>query len=86
MITKKNQHSAQRKEKARFYQKLEETGADLIVANDIGSRYQKNPNNNNVIIVEYNSEKKAIKTKNSGWKRKDRIAKFIRKEIESKLK
>lgn len=66
--------------------KLEQTGADLIIANDIGSRYQKNPNNNNVISVEYDSGKKTIKTKISGWKNKGRIAKFIRKEIESKLK
>ena len=66
--------------------KLEQTGADLIIANDIGSRYQKNPNNNNVIAVEYDSDKKTIKTKSSGWKNKEKIAKFIRKEIESKLK
>ena len=67
--------------------KLEQTGADLIIANDIGSRYQKNPNNNNVIAVEYDSsDKKKIKTKSSGWKSKEKIAKFIRKEIESKLK
>ena len=66
--------------------KLEQTGADLIIANDIGSRYQKNPNNNNVITVEYDSGKKTTKSKSSGWKNKERIAKFIRKEIESKLK
>ena len=66
--------------------KLEQTGADLIIANDIGSKYQKNPNNNNVTAVEYDSERKTIKSKSSGWKSKERIAKFIRKEIESKLK
>ena len=66
--------------------KLEQTGADLIVANDIGSRYQKNPNNNNVISVEYDLKRKNVKSKSSGWKNKERIAKFIRKEIESKLK
>ncbi|MFB5615263.1 MAG: bifunctional phosphopantothenoylcysteine decarboxylase/phosphopantothenate--cysteine ligase CoaBC, partial [Candidatus Nitrosomaritimum yanchengensis] len=31
--------------------KLEESNADMIIANDIGSKYQKNSNNNEVLIV-----------------------------------
>jgi len=61
--------------------KLQELNADLIIANDIGSsRYKKNPNNNEVLIVN------SGKVKSSGWKSKQKIAKFIRKEIENKLK
>ena len=61
--------------------KLQESNADLIIANDIGSsRYKKNPNNNEVLIVN------SGKVKSSGWKSKQKIAKFIRKEIENKLK
>lgn len=32
--------------------KLKESDADLIIANDIGTKYQKNPNNNQIIIVD----------------------------------
>ena len=60
--------------------KLKESNADLIIANDIGTKYQKNPNNNQIIIVD---EKKATI---SGWKRKEKIVKIIRKEIEKKIK
>ena len=61
--------------------KLHKSKADMIVANDIGSlRYKKNPNNNEVLIID------SGKTKSSGWKNKQKIAKFIRKEIENKLK
>ncbi len=45
--------------------KLRESKADLIIANDIGTRYQKNPDFNEIIIV--NSKK----TVHSGWKRKE---------------
>ncbi|MDH3676802.1 MAG: bifunctional phosphopantothenoylcysteine decarboxylase/phosphopantothenate--cysteine ligase CoaBC [Nitrosopumilus sp.] len=63
------------------HKKLKESNADMIVANDIGSsRYKKNPNNNEVLIVD------SKKIKSSGWKNKQKIAKFIRKEIENKLK
>ena len=68
---KKLEESARKKQK--------EAKADLIIANDIGARYQKNPDFNEIILV--NSKK----TVSSGWKRKDRIAKFIRKEIEKRL-
>ncbi len=68
---KKLEESARKKQK--------EAKADLIIANDIGTRYQKNPDFNEIILV--NSKK----TVSSGWKRKDQIAKFIRKEIEKRL-
>lgn len=59
--------------------KLKESGADMIIANDIGSKYQKNSNNNEVLIIG------SGKVHSSGWKKKEKIAKFIRKEIERKL-
>ena len=68
---KKLEESARKKQK--------EAKADLIIANDIGTRYQKNPDFNEIILV--NSKK----TVSSGRKRKDQIAKFIRKEIEKRL-
>jgi len=68
---KKLEESARKKQK--------EAKADLIIANDIGARYQKNTDFNEIILV--NSKK----TVSSGWKRKDQIAKFIRKEIEKRL-
>ena len=59
--------------------KLKESGADMIIANDIGSKYQKNSNNNEVLIIG------SGKVHSSGRKKKEKIAKFIRKEIERKL-
>jgi len=59
--------------------KLKETHADLIVANDIGLQYQKNPDQNNVIVVDLHNESV------SGWKNKEKIARFIREEIEQRL-
>lgn len=59
--------------------KLRESNADLIVANDIGlKKYRKNPDYNNVIIVD---SKKSVQ---SGWKKKLDIVKFVRKEIEKR--
>jgi len=60
--------------------KMRETKADLIIANDIGARYQKNPDYNEIILV--NSKK----TVSSGWKRKEKLAKIIRKKLEKILK
>jgi phosphopantothenoylcysteine decarboxylase/phosphopantothenate--cysteine ligase len=61
--------------------KLRESSADMIIANDIGSiRYKKNPQNNQVIIVD--SEKNV----SSKWTSKEKIAKIIRKQIEVKIK
>jgi len=53
---------------------------DLMGANDVGTpRYRKNPENNEVLIVD------SKKVQASGWKSKEKIAKFIRKEIERKI-
>lgn len=61
--------------------KLQESNADIIIANNIGSsRYKKNSNNNEVLIID------SGKVRSSGWKKKQKIVKFIRKEIEKKLK
>ena len=59
--------------------KMKESGADIIIANDIGFKYQKNPNNNEVLIVD------SKKTVSSGWKQKEKVVKFIRREIEKRL-
>jgi phosphopantothenoylcysteine decarboxylase/phosphopantothenate--cysteine ligase len=61
--------------------KLKESSSDIIIANDIGtSRYKKNSQNNQIIIVD--SKKNIV----SGWMKKEKIAKIIRKQIELKLK
>jgi len=61
--------------------KLRDSSSDMIVANDIGSpRYKKNPKNNQVIII---NSKKVLST---SWVNKQKIAKFIRKQIESNIK
>ena len=59
--------------------KLKESHADLIFANDIGVQYQKNPDQNNVIAVDLHNESV------SGWKNKEKIARFIRHELEQRL-
>jgi len=59
--------------------KMKESGADIIVANDIGKKYQKNTDNNQVLII---NNKKII---SSGWKKKEKIVKIIKKEIEKNL-
>jgi phosphopantothenoylcysteine decarboxylase/phosphopantothenate--cysteine ligase len=60
--------------------KLKESSSDIIIANDIGtSRYIKNSQNNQIIIVD--SEKKIT----TGWMKKEKIAKIIKKQIESKI-
>ena len=60
--------------------KMKECKADLMVANDVGStRYRKNPENNEVLIID------SKKVQASGWKSKEKIAKFIRKEIERRI-
>ena len=59
--------------------KLDESGADMIVANDIGTRYRKNPSQNNVIVIDSDTESE------SGWKDKEKIAKFICNKIEKRF-
>lgn len=62
-------------------QKINESNADMIVANDIGSmRYKKNPESNEVLIID------SHKVISSGWIKKEKIAKLIRKEIEKRIK
>ena len=61
--------------------KMNESAADMIVANDIGSiRYKKNSESNEVLVID------SHKVISSGWVKKEKIAKFIRKEIEQRLK
>lgn len=62
------------------HKKLKDTGADMIIANDIGGKYQKNTNYNQITIVD---SKKAI---TSSWSKKEKIVKIIKKEIEKKIK
>ena len=59
--------------------KIKESGADLVIANDVGKRYKKNTSVNEVLAVD--SETVA----SSGRKRKEDIAKFIRREIECRM-
>jgi len=59
--------------------KLKESEADMMIANDIGSKYLKNTNNNEVFIID------SKKVRSSGWTKKEKIVKFICREIERKL-
>ena len=60
--------------------KLRESNSDIIVANDIGVKYQRNPELNQVLIVD-----KHGKVIDSGRKNKKDISKFIRRQIEKNL-
>ena len=60
--------------------KLKESHADIIVANDIGSTYQKDPAKNNVVVID--AQNQSI----SGWKDKEKIAKFILRQIEERAR
>jgi len=60
-------------------EKMKESKADLIIANDIGEKYQKNPDYNEILLVN------SGKTVSSGWKRKEKLAKLIKKELEKIL-
>jgi len=61
--------------------KIKESNADLIVANDVGiKKYKENPDYNNVIMID------SKKTIESGWKLKLKIARFIRHELERRIK
>lgn len=60
--------------------KLNESDANMIVANDVGSiRYRKDTGSNEVLIID------SGKVISSGWIKKEKIARFIRKEIERRL-
>lgn len=60
--------------------KLEESCADLIIANDIGKKYRKDPSKNNVILVD--SKKESM----SGWKDKGEIARLVCRDIEYRFR
>jgi len=61
--------------------KMNESNADMIIANDIGlKRYKKNPESNEILIIDSN------RVISSGWMKKEKIAKLIIKEIENKIK
>ena len=60
--------------------KLQESNCDVIIANDIGAEYQKNKEQNQVLIID-----KSDKIIDSGRKKKEEISKFIRKQIEKKF-
>jgi phosphopantothenoylcysteine decarboxylase/phosphopantothenate--cysteine ligase len=60
-------------------EKMYQSGCDLVIANDIGTKYKKNPDYNNVIVV----NSKTISE--SGWKSKSKVVKFIRNEIEKQI-
>ena len=59
--------------------KLQESRADMVVANDIGSKYTKNSENNQVLVVSPNGKVWSRR------QRKEKIAKFIRKQIEKEF-
>jgi len=60
--------------------RLKDVDANIMIANDIGSKYQKNPDYNQILIID---NKKIV---SSGLKKKEKIIKLIRKEIEKKIK
>jgi len=60
--------------------KLRESSADIIIANDIGAKYQKDLQYNEVLIIDSSG-----KVVSSGRKKKAEISKFIRRQIENRL-
>jgi phosphopantothenoylcysteine decarboxylase / phosphopantothenate---cysteine ligase len=60
--------------------KMQESDSDMIIANDIGVKYQKNREQNQVYVID-----RSGKITDSGRKNKLEISKFIRKQIEKKL-
>ena len=64
----------------RARRRLKESGADLIVANDVGDpRYARDPSHNEVLVVD------AGGARSSGWRRKEEIAGMITGEIEARM-
>ena len=59
--------------------KLQETGADMVIANDIGAEYSRNSENNQVLVVSSNGKVWSRRQK------KEKIARFIRKQIEKEF-
>mgnify|MGYP003297871635 FL=1 len=64
---------------SRAKKKLKDSKADMIVANDIGRNYNKDPNYNEIIIVDSKSTTKIPRTK------KERLSKIICKNIEKRI-
>lgn len=60
-------------------EKIKESGADLVIANDVGKRYRKDTSVNEVFAVDSET------VTPSGRIRKEDIAKFIRREIECRM-
>lgn len=60
--------------------KMQESDSDMIIANDVGAKYQKNREQNQVYVID-----RSGKITDSGRKNKLEISKFIRKQIEKKL-
>jgi phosphopantothenoylcysteine decarboxylase/phosphopantothenate--cysteine ligase len=60
--------------------RLKESSADMIIANDIGTKYQKDTRYNEVLMIDSSG-----KVTSSGRKKKAEISKFIRKQIEKSL-
>jgi len=63
----------------RAKKKLKDSKADMIVANDIGRDYNKDPNYNEIIIVDSKSTTKIPRTK------KERLSKIICRNIEKRI-
>ena len=59
--------------------KLKESNADLIIANDIGRKYNKDTNYNEIIIVDSNGTTSIPRTK------KEKLSKIICKNIEKRF-
>ncbi|HXG14323.1 MAG TPA: bifunctional phosphopantothenoylcysteine decarboxylase/phosphopantothenate--cysteine ligase CoaBC [Candidatus Nitrosotenuis sp.] len=59
--------------------KMKESHADMIIANDVGTKYTKNPDYNEIHIID---DTKVI---SSGRKTKDQIVKLIKRQLESRL-
>ncbi|MEM2785121.1 MAG: bifunctional phosphopantothenoylcysteine decarboxylase/phosphopantothenate--cysteine ligase CoaBC [Candidatus Nitrosotenuis sp.] len=59
--------------------KMKESYADMIIANDVGTKYAKNPDYNEIHIID---DTRVI---SSGRKTKDQIVKLIKRQLESRL-
>lgn len=59
--------------------KMAESGADLMIANDVGSRYRGARDRNEVIAVDGDG------AASSGWRSKEAVAEFIKREIGKRL-
>lgn len=59
--------------------KMRESHADMIIANDVGTKYAKNPDYNEIHIIDN------TKVISSGRRTKDQIVKLIRRQLESRL-